>query len=362
MKKALFLLEDLSLSGSTLTALHIFDAIKEFFKIDVFVLASNSDTDLARLNDYKNICDNLYLEKFPHSMSKKYKIFYNLYEYKLKKKISQLFKHRKYDYFYSHNYFISGPLFKYFSLKYQCKCVFYSLGSIHKVSNNFLVNIHNMKSRKKLAQFCNSFLAISSMCFDENYRCYEKEQLLYDYVDLVAESSHKVFSPKKKVRIGQIGYFDSNKNQLFTLKVLKNLIEDGYDATCVLMGYASTGFEQYLTEIHSYILENNLKERVTFIDGNSDKVHFFDNIDLLCHPSYSEGFSLTVLEAIVRKTPVLASLAVTNELNFNGLYNISICSVDEWAKFIKEESFKKSYENRQDLKNAFVEKIKTIFD
>lgn len=352
MKRALFILEDLSLSGSTLTSLHVVRTLPKSVEILVLVMSTHNEVDLARLQDYKQSNVKIVYGDFPHSMSKRFKLFYFHYVKKIKIYIKKLSENKGFDWVYCHNYFISGPIFK-FSKKLGCHNYFYSLSEVLKVSNLLLTELVSIKSRKQISKYCDKFIAISNTCIDKRFYVPNKVIILHDYSDLIERTKQKPFSKKGTIVLGQIGYYSENKNQLFTLKLLTVLLEKKKDARACFIGFNLD--ENYYKEMISFIQRNSLENHVRFYERNYDKEKFFNEIDILLMPSFSEGFPISVMEAEKQKVYVLSSLAVSNEANFVHLVRCDLADIDAWVSYLVSEDYKKGFERPAvSLKEKFI--------
>ena len=97
------------------------------------------------------------------------------------------------------------------------------------------------------------------------------------------------------IRLLQLGYFCHNKNQIFSLKLLRQMLSKGRKVHLSLMGFETE--RNYLSHLKAYIAQNNLEDHVTFLPHDSDKNLVFANIDIMLLPSFSEGLPLVLLEA-----------------------------------------------------------------
>ena len=116
--------------------------------------------------------------------------------------------------------------------------------------------------------------------------------------------------------LGQIGYYCDNKNQLFTLEILNDLVRNGKNARIYFIGYPSSEEPQYIGRMREYIHKNNLESHIKFLPSNFSKEQFFKKIDMLLLPSIHEGLSLTLMEAQFSNIFCLASSGVPKDVNF----------------------------------------------
>lgn len=360
MKKALFILENLNNSGSPLTALHVAQVAKSNCEVDFLVLCGKDKNDLKRIDSFKKISRKIEICFFPPLLSRKFKLFYFFYLNKIICKIKKLFKNDVYDAIYINRFYICGYIAKFIKKRYQTKVIFNSLGKISNGTRIPVLRFFIKRSVKYLCKYSDYFVGISSKClpsFNEKEKC--KMMVIHDYSELEPLSFPKEFSCKGKVSLGQIGYYSNLKNQLFALKLLKNILSKGLDAHLFFVGFALD--KKYFKNMKKVIFDNNLTEKVTFFDANYNKKDFFSNIDLLLLPSYTEGFPITIIEALTQKTFVLSSLAISKESDYGNLERIDIGMMEEWEKFVINESYKRDLSNSINLKEKFVKDFKECF-
>lgn len=185
---------------------------------------------------------------------------------------------------------------------------------------------------------------------------------MHDYSDIEVKTSAKSFNSKGTFSLGQIGYFSDNKNQLFSLSLVKKLIDKGYKVSLRLIGFPTD--MNYYSLMESFIYDNNLKNHVFMFDKNYDKISFFENIDLLLIPSKSEGFPLIIKESLSQKTPIFGSDAMPFEAKIEGVTILPLNEPDAWMKAIIEESYKKQLSSSDLMrdKEAFKNIVSRIFN
>jgi len=106
----------------------------------------------------------------------------------------------------------------------------------------------------------------------------------------------------KETHFGYIGRLVKNKNILFLLKTFKIYLEKYPEDKLFIYGFGS---EERM--IIRFIKNNNLYNNIKFFGFVRSKTKIYYNIDVLIHPSFGEGISNTILEAILTDTFVIAS-------------------------------------------------------
>src|SRR5699024_12806609 len=79
----------------------------------------------------------------------------------------------------------------------------------------------------------------------------------------------------------------------------------------IVCGAATSGFEDYVTELHHVVADRGLGERVRFVGARDrdELAQLIAGARLFLNPSHSETYGLTALEAAACAVPVVASAA-----------------------------------------------------
>lgn len=163
--------------------------------------------------------------------------------------------------------------------------------------------------------------------------------------------------PKTEMLWGIIGRIDSKKGQLFTVKALKMLLDLGEDVSLLIVGEPTIDNPEslaYFEELKEYIQQNRLEDRVFVRPFTTDTPAFYRAVDLFVLASESETYGLVTIEAMLSKTPVLAtnSGGTPEVLNY-GQYG-------ELFDFQDYKSFQETYfelKNKRDLNLLNLESI-----
>lgn len=97
-----------------------------------------------------------------------------------------------------------------------------------------------------------------------------------------------------------VGTIEERKNALTIVKSIKNI-----DTHLVLIGKQT----KYTSEIHQYIQKNDIKNKVTFLNGvsNEELAIIYQLATIFVYPSIFEGFGIPIIEALFSKTPVITT-------------------------------------------------------
>lgn len=97
-----------------------------------------------------------------------------------------------------------------------------------------------------------------------------------------------------------VGTIEKRKNVLSVIKVIKEM-----DTQLVIIGKKTT----YFKDINTYIVENNLQNKVIFLENVELKelASIYKMATVFIYPSVFEGFGIPIIEALYSKTPVISS-------------------------------------------------------
>ena len=97
-----------------------------------------------------------------------------------------------------------------------------------------------------------------------------------------------------------VGTIEKRKNVLSIIKAIKEI-----DTKLVVIGKKTA----YFTEINTYILENNLQNKVIFLENVELKelASIYRMATVFIYPSVFEGFGIPIIEALYSNTPVITS-------------------------------------------------------
>ena len=150
----------------------------------------------------------------------------------------------------------------------------------------------------------------------------------------VPEINSKFF--KKANQILFLSRLHQKKGLDLLLPAFKQVLEIIPDAQLIIAGpdFGMLGFVQ------DFIKNNRLEKSVIYVgtvDGQA-KIDLLQNSKLFALPSYSEGFSIAVLEALVYQLPVVVSTetGLSNEINEYEAGKVIELNVDSISKAIVE--------------------------
>lgn len=146
--------------------------------------------------------------------------------------------------------------------------------------------------------------------------------------------------------IVQVGRYDATKNQVFSIKIAKALIDKGMRIRLVLIGSDQGAEEEKLRlEVERLGIENNVR----YINTDADIQTWLARADAFLFPSLSEGFGTALIEAQAVGVKCYASNTVPIETNCGGCSYLALEDGPiRWADIIAED-----YQNTNGIHRVF---------
>lgn len=163
----------------------------------------------------------------------------------------------------------------------------------------------------------------------------------------------ELYAVRKKDHSGlnflQVGYFNDNKNQLFSLSLLKELVNRQTDCHLYFIGF-DNGFG-YSERMNEYIKSNQLTSFVTILPHDYSKENIYPIIDFMLQPSYKEGLSLVALECQAAGIKCLVSNSIPDDVDIGLLHKLPLNDIKMWIDSIERL---KSTNEKVDVNRASV--------
>lgn len=232
-----------------------------------------------------------------------------------------------------------------------------------------------------LSWVTDSLITINHEDYTRAKKNFHASELLYVPgigIDMARFGGQKIDVVSKRVSLGfekddiillAVGELNDNKNHEILIKALAQISNP--KIKCCISGI---GFmHDYLSKlIHKYHLEN----RVSILGYRRDIAELYQMANVFVFPSYREGLSAALMEAMASELPVICSdIRGNNDLidNGKGGYRVSPSSVDQWVdairKMISERKNWKQYGtyNREKIQSNFsqqqvLHEMKSIYD
>jgi glycosyltransferase involved in cell wall biosynthesis len=155
------------------------------------------------------------------------------------------------------------------------------------------------------------------------------------FLNGIGFSENKISTEKRilndvpMINLCSVGELNHNKNHFFVVKVLKKYNLD-------FIKYRIAGEGPLKSKLSKYILKHNL-HNVELLGRVINMQSFYQECDLLVHPSHREGLAISPLEAMANGIPVIATnIRGLNDYvnNLNG-YIIEKNDVLSFVKILK---------------------------
>jgi glycosyltransferase involved in cell wall biosynthesis len=112
----------------------------------------------------------------------------------------------------------------------------------------------------------------------------------------------------KRINIAYAGLLNPLKGVHYLLEAMSTVVRTFPDAMLYIIGdYVIDEHRNYKDELIDLIKKNNLQNNVVFTGWRTDALDLVSLMDILVHPSLSEGFGRAVLEAMALGKAVVAS-------------------------------------------------------
>lgn len=160
---------------------------------------------------------------------------------------------------------------------------------------------------------------------------------IVDYSQIVTERDlhyyHEFGIPNDCTVIGYLGVFEPEKNTSFMIDIMEAYNEKEKMNYCIIAGDGST-----FNEISDKIQKADSAKRIKTIGYRADGKKLLRFFDVLVAPSFSEGMSLTLLEAQLTGTPCVVSEQIpkTNDLQFGLYYTVKDFNPSNWVEAIEK--------------------------
>lgn len=249
--------------------------------------------------------------------------------FQIRKAVSTLLKQKTYDVIHCHCGIDAGICLK-VAQKYSVRQrIAHAHGTYIRKGRNYFLRFYNWLNKQMIVLYSTKRLACSELAGQTLFPGAAFDNVLnpvdVDFYHSTMKMHHS------GVQLMQIGYYCKNKNQLFSLRIVKALLQKGIDVSIRFIGYASE--PQYVEKMKAYIVENGLEERVAFLPSDADKRKHLSEVDYTLLPSESEGLPLVALESQAANVPCVLSNKVPADVNMGLAHYLSIDNIEAWVDF-----------------------------
>ncbi len=212
-------------------------------------------------------------------------------------KTVKLFRAGRYDIVHCHT---PGAVVWVFIAKLLSLRRFYTLLTVHGA------DLMKGKAYYPLTLIVNDVIAVSKAVLTDIAKINSKKGLLiYNGVSL-AKFKPKELSFNSPVVLGNVARLCRKKGQDILIQATAELIKEGYDVQCWLIGEDSYGDSEtaYLRQLAKTL---NIEKSVCFKGKQLDVNSILDSVDIFVLPSRHEAFGLVLIEAMSKGIPTIAS-------------------------------------------------------
>lgn len=240
------------------------------------------------------------------------------------------------DYFIIHSFkeYYSWPFFK------ACKEAGIEKRILHRNINpekpHRLINrILESRNRRLSLKYASTLVGVSELSCKNAFGKRKYTVLYNSYDDQKYNMNVKNTLSEDELVITQVASYSDNKNQLFSLEVLKELKKLHANTKLNLVG--ASGNTPYYQELANYVKTNDLEDSVSFIERCKSVEKIYEKTTFALLPSLSEGLPLVAIEAQACGILVFASSNVTKEVDGGGVTFIDLSKESTyWAECIYE--------------------------
>lgn len=299
-------------------------------------------------------------DKKPQNIVKK-SIYYlfkrnkNFYRETLK-----ILKNKKYDVVHSFKEYDSGPFLK------AAKKVGINKRIIHTtVIHDQTLGLINNKNKKLSLKYANVFVGVTELACRFAFPNKPFKVIHFNYDERKFNREVELKINDDQLFLTQVATFSSNKNQLFSIEIMRHLKELHSNTKLKLIG-KETEFG-YQRKILDAINRYNLKREVELFDGKNGVGNNLEYTSYCLLTSLKEGASLVVVEAQACGITTFVSSTVSKEMNVGGIKYLDLEKGPKyWAEeiynFFKQNGNKRSkYDLSSFSKTSFSKAIDTLY-
>lgn len=213
---------------------------------------------------------------------------------------------------------------------------------------------------KQLFKYNDQYIAVSNSLKDYLVKRgldKNKVDVVYHAVVNLEDEIYKEHNKNNLITIGSVGRLEKVKGYDILLKSIEQLKSNNIKFKCLLIGDGSE-----LDNLMKMSKELDIEEYIEFLGYKNDVYNYMDKIDIYIQPSRQESFGISIIEAMNKVKPVIASkvggVAEIIENQKNGLLFTSLNHEelsDKIEYLINDENIRKALaiEGKNSVKNRF---------
>ena len=177
-------------------------------------------------------------------------------------------------------------------------------------------------------------------------------------IDSIIEKSKEPIEegnfPQNSFNIVSCGRLSPVKGLNFAVEAVAQLVEEGYTD----INWYIVGGGPIEKELKEQIATHKMEKHIFMLGMKNNPYPYMKKCDLFIQPSLFEGYSLSIMEAKILGTPILATYAAAGNQIENGVDGF-LCDTNTTSVY---ENILKSYENRENLENCKTALMSFDFD
>ncbi len=250
---------------------------------------------------------------------------------------------RKYEYVHYHALSKWGECISY-AKDHNIKVIVHSHAT--RLSDSFTKSLRNRLFSLNIFTCANERVAVSPEAGEKLFLWQKFEYIpnMIEYSNFTYNSRERnLLRQKYNVKndenlIGIVGRIAKQKNQIFALKVLNQLVQQKPNVKLMIVGDYDSKEEPYYQAVKDYIDRNHLNKHVIFTGLVNDLRKYYSAFDLLWLPSLYEGMPTVGIEAQANGLPILASDSITKSMRIinNVAYLATKNKEGLWSKVTKQ--------------------------
>ncbi|MBQ0030421.1 MAG: glycosyltransferase [Bacteroidales bacterium] len=189
---------------------------------------------------------------------------------------------------------------------------------------SILRKILNKWNRKRILRYANRQIGCSEEACLALYGSNTHYSIINNFYDdnKYKTSEMSRHAESKELIISQLGAISNIKNQIFSVKVLSEILKKGFKAKLNIIGFVLE--ESYESKLAEYIEKNGLSEFVKWHPGDCDIPSVLASSSFFIMPSLHEGFGIALIEAQAVGLRCFASTGVPSATNCGGVIYLDL--------------------------------------
>lgn len=359
MKKVLLIADsNMSLSGVPVVFMSIVRLLSKEYQFDIVVF---KDNDMYFEKEFLSYGGRVFRYNFhkPDNFFKKLIWIKFSYYKSVKKFIKENIKLDEYTAIHSFQEDFSYPFIKEAKRAGIKKRILHicSAASAYKLKKHLNRKLLDQYKKKTIKQATNIVFVSKQALEMSKYK--NKGAILYSVID-TQKYNQIIECVHKDLELTQIGTLSSRKNQLFSLKIIKDIKRYIPNVRLNIVGRElEVG---YLKKMKDYIHQEGLDANVSFLDASTNQIELYKHTSYVLYPSTMESFGLILIEAQSCGIHCFSNKEIPNDADMG---NVDFLVLDPflWSKKIMNTFNNKNNERKRPKnKDIFSEEsfIKTL--